>query len=482
MRPCAGRADLVVGVVRYIESASALGGSEELCPQIRCGRRLRRRFRAIVTTYCAIRAAIAVRDRSHKFYWAKPFRRTKTAASSAGRSSACKVSRSANVSAASCEAKSRTGAAGSVPKHDQGSHGPAAAEFQVWDTSRPADFAAWIALWNSWPGREVFAHPAYLTLFQTDADRVQCACFESPTGTVLYPFLLREHRGQPFWDVADGPATDVTTPIGYGGPVAWNVTDRDGLTAGFWNAFNAWAKSVGVVSEFARLSLFYETLIDDPRDRHFRQQNVVRSLEPAEPEMWMDFRHKVRKNVNHARRSGVHVELDLHGERLDDFLRIYQATMERRGADTSVRFDRDFFTRLQEQLGGQFAYFHAISNDRIVSTELVLISATNVYSWLGGTEEYCFDLRPNDLLKYEIMIWAKDAGKRCFVLGGGFEPDDGIFKYKLTFAPGGAVDFYLRKRIVLPERYRTYCERSEAWRAQHGRAPASGDFFPAYRA
>jgi hypothetical protein len=80
------------------------------------------------------------------------------------------------------------------------------------------------------------------------------------------------------------------------------------------------------------------------------------------------------------------------------------------------------------------------------------------------------------------MLWAKDAGKRNFVLGGGFVPNDGVFNYKLAFSPRGVVDFYLRKRIADPDRYQVYCERSEAWRMRHGRAGVRSDFFPAYRA
>jgi hypothetical protein len=353
---------------------------------------------------------------------------------------------------------------------------------QIWDASRSADLAAWTATWNSWAEREVFAHPAYLGLFQTAADRVLCASFESSEGKAFYPFLLRDLSRQPFWVAADGPASDLTTPIGYGGPVAWDVTDRESLTADFWTAFHRWAESVGVVSEFARLSLFREALIDDQGDRQFRQQNVVRSLEPSESELWMDFRHKVRKNVNHARRCGVRVEIDPHGEKLDDFMRIYSLTMERREAERSFHFDRNFFARLQDQLAGQYAFFHAVSNGRVISTELVLLSATSAYSWLGGTDAENFNQRPNDLLKYEIMLWAKDAGKRNFVLGGGFVPNDGVFNYKLAFSPRGVVDFYLRKRIADPDRYQVYCERSEAWRMRHGRAGVRSDFFPAYRA
>jgi hypothetical protein len=79
------------------------------------------------------------------------------------------------------------------------------------------------------------------------------------------------------------------------------------------------------------------------------------------------------------------------------------------------------------------------------------------------------------------MLWAKRANKQRFVLGGGASPEDGIFNYKLSFAPSGAVDFYLRKRIVWEDRYRLYCERSAALKKNQNEPPAA-DFFPAYRA
>jgi hypothetical protein len=359
--------------------------------------------------------------------------------------------------------------------------GESNSSFQVWDAARPDDRAAWLAQWQVWPGREVFAHPGYLELFKTRSDRVQCACFTSPAGTALYPFILHDLTNELYWRSTDGPATDIAVPFSYGGPVACSVHNRQTLAEGFWLAFDRWAATVGAVSEFVRLTLFQELLIDDLAHRELRQQNVVRSLESSESEIWMEFRHKVRKNVNRAGQSGVRVEFDPDGQRLDEFLGIYSGTMARRQAGTEFYFDRQFFQRLHQNLVGQFAYFHAIHRNRIISTELVLVSAENVYSSLGGTEQDSFSLRPNDLLKWEIIRWARSAGKQCFVLGGGAVPNDGIFRYKLAFAPSGAVDFFLRKRILRSDRYHLFCDRGAALRLAANR-PAAGDFFPAYRA
>jgi lipid II:glycine glycyltransferase (peptidoglycan interpeptide bridge formation enzyme) len=187
----------------------------------------------------------------------------------------------------------------------------------------------------------------------------------------------------------------------------------------------------------------------------------------------MDFEHKVRKNVKRARRSGVRVELDEDGARLDDFVRIYEHTLERRDAPAGYRFPRGFFERIGARLRGQFVYVHALHEGRVVSSELALVSERNVYSFLGGTDADAYELRPNDLLKHELILWAKRAGKRRFVLGGGYRPDDGIFRYKRSFAPRSLVAFEVGHRILDAPLYRELCARAGVGEA--------GAFFPAYR-
>jgi hypothetical protein len=353
--------------------------------------------------------------------------------------------------------------------------------FRILDAGLPKDYEAWDQLWQRWPEREVFAHPGYVSLFKSDTDRALCAAYESPAGCALYPFLLKDLSRERYCAAADGPAADITAPIGYGGPVGWDITDRQRLTTEFWGAFDSWCVKSHVVTEFARLSLDGEQLIDQRSERIFRQNNVVRSLEPSEAELWQDFRHKVRKNVNRARQSGLHIEVDLTGTRIDDFAQIYSATMNRRQASEAFRFSHDFFDQIHLQLAGKFAYFHTCLGTQVVSTELVLLSANRVYSWLGGTDIHFYELRPNDLLKFEIMLWAKAQGKHSFILGGGASPQDGIFRYKQSFAPSGVLPFFTRRRIVDAQRYRLLVERASG---QRSKSPLAGveDFFPAYRA
>ncbi len=300
---------------------------------------------------------------------------------------------------------------------------------------------------------------------------------------MIYPFLLRDLTKDPCYCSRIPPAFDITTPYGYGGPFYWGTTDARKIGEPFWDAFRRWVERKGVVSEFIRFSLFQEDLLYYPGEREERQTNIVRTLDLDDDLLWMDFEHKVRKNVKKAQRNGLTVVADPDGDRLHEFLNIYSSTMDRRNAGPAYFFPREFFLDIKGGLSGQSLYFHAVFRGRIVSSELVLVSAETVYSFLGGTVSSSFELRPNDLLKYEIIRWCRAHKMRHYVLGGGFQPDDGIFRYKRTFAPNGCYPFFVGHRIFDSELYQTLINiRREFSEKQGEKWIPRADFFPEYRA
>lgn len=333
-------------------------------------------------------------------------------------------------------------------------------QFAVLDAAIPQQREAWLELWNAWPEREVFAHPDYVRLFAQEGQGVMCAVSES----TLYPFLYR-----PLADWAD-----ISSAYGYSGPFSWGNGTDSGV---FWAQFEEWAKSRSVVSEVIRFSLFEDSLLPYAGERQRIAGNIVRDLDVTETELLADFEHKVRKNIRRAAEQGVTIEVDIDGSRIDEFLAIYEATMQRRQAADSYFFPRSFFETIHRELPGQFVYFFAVRDGEVISTELVLASATRLYSYLGGTVESAFEYRPNDLLKVEIMRWGMRNGKKQFVLGGGYTPEDGIYRYKQSFAPNGRKEFYIGARIFDAAKY----EELVAARRQK-EPPPRPNFFPEYRA
>jgi Acetyltransferase (GNAT) domain len=355
-------------------------------------------------------------------------------------------------------------------------------ELRILDAADRRDRKTWIDLWEQWPGREIFGHPDYVRLYAVPRVQALCATASADGSYVLYPFLLRTLGDEQYCDVSLRDCTDISTPYGYGGPFRWGAAWNPEAGRAFWLEFDAWAAKSRVVSEVVRLSLFPEILVEYIGDRRVLLDNVVRALN-SEDELWRDFEHKVRKNVNKARAGGVTVRIDEKGDRLDDFLAIYASTMNRRNARESYYFPREYFERIHADLKGQFAYFHAFVGGAIVSTELVLVSADRIYSFLGGTDAAWFHVRPNDLLKVEIMNWARSAGKKEFVLGGGYASGDGIYRYKLSFAPNGSVPFSIGSRVLNINAYEQMIHARRTFAAMQGvRWQPNPDYFPAYRA
>ena len=86
--------------------------------------------------------------------------------------------------------------------------------------------------------------------------------------------------------------------------------------------------------------------------------------------------------------------------------------MSRLDALPMYRFPKGFFEKLITGLSDRVMMFHAIYQQRVLSTELLLLSEDYLYSFLGGTLEEGFPLRANPLLRHEINLWARDHGKR----------------------------------------------------------------------
>ena len=353
------------------------------------------------------------------------------------------------------------------------------AEFKIFDANDPQDCLDWLQAWERFPDREVFAHPQFSMLFADSNLRNLCAWFRDEGGEALFPFGLRNLSLEP-WAVRLPQAWDLVTPYGYGGPFKIGEPSAPA----FWEVFSHWAKASGVVCGFLRRGLFPEQLIPLPEPELESSHNIVRTLSAPVETLFMNYEHKVRKNVNKARRNGLTCRPDPNWERLKDFLDIYRATMDRRNASGFYLFEDSFFEEIRRELPNNALLFHIYdAENRVISTELVLVSTRNIYSFLGGTLPEGFKVAANDLLKHTIIEWGHDQGKENFVLGGGFRPGDGIFLYKKAFASDGVIPFHVGKLIWDQASYQQLVDRRRTWEQTQGCTwePSPG-YFPAYRA
>jgi lipid II:glycine glycyltransferase (peptidoglycan interpeptide bridge formation enzyme) len=194
-----------------------------------------------------------------------------------------------------------------------------------------------------------------------------------------------------------------------------------------------------------------------------------------EEEILKSYKHNNRKSIKKSKESNVSVIIDDTGKYFNEFYKIYKHTMIRNDASAYYYLSEDYFYSIH-QLKGNFIYFHSVYESTIISTELLLYDNNCIYSFLGGTLSDYFNVCPNNLLKHQIILWAMDKKIKYFMLGGGYNIDDGIYKYKKSFAPSNEIDFFIGKKIYNKQIYDKLCEirkeQSEIINEQ---------FFPIYR-
>lgn len=269
--------------------------------------------------------------------------------------------------------------------------------------------------------------------------------FEEDGSVAQYLYIKRPVP----WLIQGEQFFDTITPYGYGGPVLIKGNPDSNFINHFYHAWSDYCGSNRIVSEFVRYHLFnnQEFIKAFSGDILHVSDNVVCLLDSDIDQLWMDFEYKVRKNVKKAQSNSLVVSTDSTGEYLDSFMRIYNSTMDRNDARSFYYFGKDYFEQIIDTLQGHFMFFHVWKDEVIISTELVLFSEKYVYSFLGGTLNDFFLLRPNDLLKFEIIKWSKESGHKAFILGGGYGGNDGIYRYKKSFSSAADVPFYVGKKI-----------------------------------
>lgn len=323
---------------------------------------------------------------------------------------------------------------------------------------------------------DVFFQEEYGKLYEKPVNGV-CEVFEfsSENGKARSMYIKRPVS----WLIDGIQYYDAITPYGYGGPLAVDCETTSELVNQYYDAWRQYCLENRIVCEFIRFHLFDNIPFREgfPSGAIKVCDDVVRILDIDMESMWMEFEHKVRKNVKKAQSNGLTVITDATGEKLSEFLEIYTSTMDRNDAKSFYYFDRTYFEQIISTLEGRFMFFHVLHEDTVVSTELVIYSDRYVYSFLGGTLEQYYPMRPNDLLKYEIIKWCKDTNHLAFILGGGYGGNDGIYKYKKAFAPGADVPFYIGKQVFIPEVY----QRLVDIRASKVAFDGESQYFPLYR-
>ncbi len=321
----------------------------------------------------------------------------------------------------------------------------------------------------------------YLTYFTNNAySKLKYFLFKSiDAPIILMPFILREIR----INEKETSYFDVVSPYGYSGPLFKDAILDENIVE-FWKHVDSWYKENNVITEFIRFSLndysrlYSGTLVPALKN--------VKGVIVNEEEQWSKFKPKVRNNHRRSIQYGLTLEIYYNPiplEVIKDFYDIYILTMQRNNADNQFFHYIDYFEKLITENEENSIIAMVYKDSKPISTELILTVNNTIYSYLGGTLSEYFYTRPNDFLKIEVMNWARERGIEHYVLGGGREDDDGLYKYKKAFFPNDEdIIFKTGQKIINQKVYDELCHahNSEEYVHVH-KTDFKNCFFPFYR-
>jgi hypothetical protein len=332
-------------------------------------------------------------------------------------------------------------------------------------------------LWNHYlPSvRSVFGSLGYARIcnaFRNVSPRLYVA--KMGAATICYPILLRPLSELAFATGSKGK-WDSTTPD-YTGPMMFG--EEPELSRSFPLLRDRLFLGEGVVTEFAHLHPWCDTSIPATQERVYNREIiwVDTSLDPEI--LWSThFSHACRKNINAAQRNGVRIFYGVSDEHIREFYRIYKGTMERNNASAAYYFGFEFFKTFRDELSSHCTFAMAEYRDRVVAATLYLHDDNDVFSFLGGADAEFQQVRPTNMVVWETIRWAHNAGKKRLILGGGYRPDDGIFRFKATFSRLHQ-PFHIYKRIHLEQEYKVLEQR---YHEHNGTSCEPIEYFPSYR-
>jgi hypothetical protein len=325
-----------------------------------------------------------------------------------------------------------------------------------------------------------FCLPDYINIFSGGMNNLICFSFITRNNGLiimpgyLNPIVIAEQEIEYF---------DFISPYGYTGPFfSKEIVESD--IHSFWMHIDNWYLDNNVVTEFIRFNLSGNQL--HYTGKIFPTMLNIKGKIINEENQWSAFDHKVRKNVNKAIRENISSKvfyIDIPKDKILEFHIIYIQTMKRTGANENFFYTIEEFEKFinenKEYVAICTIYFQGIP----ISSELLLISNDSIYSFLGGTDEMYFDKRPNDFLKFEALNWARNNGKKYYILGGGHGFEDGIFKYKKSFFPNDFVYYYTGRKILNITVYNELLKRRNGVRNRSGLTTLVSEdesFFPLY--
>lgn len=328
---------------------------------------------------------------------------------------------------------------------------------------------------------DLYHRPDYVRIDARQMDAVAEAFVVQDDERLFFvPYLIRPC--DPIFPTASTDAVDVVSPYGYPG-MLFNEAGREPKFAqAAIETLQSQLKQRGVCSAFFRLHpLLCEQIqeILPPETFSDHGETVAVDLSLDEAALWKQIREGHRATIRKCQKLGYAARFVLLPEVLDEFLTIYEQTMNRVQAKEQYYFGREYFADL-----AQIPNVHCciVEKDSTIAAACIFFETDGILqAHLGGTRTECLPHSPFHLTLYHASLWGRQRGNQWLHLGGGVgSASDNLLRFKRGFSP---IRFrFLSARFILNEEtYRNLVDLRARDAHTEPETLLSSSYFPAYR-
>lgn len=300
-------------------------------------------------------------------------------------------------------------------------------------------------------------------ILQLHGDGVPCLIYHEKDGGRLCYVMMQE-------DLADIASLtncikkneyfDWTTPYGYGGPLTEGSISPVWMLD-FMEELTYWCRKHQIVSQFFRFHplLQNQKVLEGISDIIYLKKTVYIDTEDKET-IFKNMTPNNRNMVRKALKNEIEIVTD-HGERIEDFIKIYMATMKKNGAKDYYYFEREYFDSIIRDMCSNLVFFYAMYQGLPISASIFFYNDKYMHYHLSGTLPEYRKLAAANLLLSKAADWAADHGIKRFHLGGGVEIEDSLLTFKRHFNRNGLLNYCIGRTIFNQDDYNYLVELKE---------------------
>jgi len=319
------------------------------------------------------------------------------------------------------------------------------------------DRKKWFDLYQSFRDVDIFYYPEYAKLFEIhgDGEAFLFVYYQSSKDIVIYPFLKRSLRQISWLKDIEHNLYDITSPYGYGGYLpSSSIIDMEK----FFTCFHNYCKDNNIISEFVRFHPILENVRYVSKNIKIKHCNetIYIDLKDEMKNIWHNMAPRCRNSIRKAINNDIKIIFDENFSKIDMFYKLYKETMTRLIADDYYFFSKNWFHSLVNLLKNKVALVHAEYQGKIISSAIFIYDKYIINYFLTGSLFETRHLSANNLILYEVSLWAKKMGIRFLHLGGGYRANDSLFHFKKSFSPL-RTNYFVGGVIHNPEYYNYIC-------------------------